>query len=129
MPINGTTPPTTGSSLGPAAWVGVSVAIGTLLLIMVGVLIGVCVVYRCRASIRGFYETHESNGAEASMLRYSASLRQLSSEIVSLNSSKDGTSWGHKNGSSGGDYSNGGPPTMTSLPMNRTPVGGKEYYL
>ena len=68
------------------------------------------------------------------MLRYSASLRQLSSEVVSLSKEPSEVSWSQKNGK---DYSNGGPPSF-SKPMNGLVAGStsgsnssrdKEFYL
>lgn len=110
--------------LSVGAWVGVGVAIAVSVLLLVVVLLVVYILYTRGA--KGFYRTHESNSNEPSMLHYSASLRQLSSEVVSLNKEPSEMSWPHKNG----EYSNGVPP---SLSPNRTSIPSsdreKEFYL
>ena len=93
------------------------------------VIIVVCVLYRKGAGVRGFYKTHESSNQDAPMVRYSASLRQLSSEVISPGSNEsnhDHVSWTHKNG----DYLNGNVPSINPLPVsNRTESREKEFYL
>ena len=54
---------------------------GLLLLILLVVLI-VIVCWSGRGGGQGFYRTYETNEKNVSVLRYSASLRELSSEVV-----------------------------------------------
>lgn len=84
----------------------VGVVAGVVLLVVIVIMIIAFFLYRRGAGIRGFYRTNESNGPEASMLRYSASLRQLSSEVVDFSKEPVDVSWPHKNG----DLKNGAPP-------------------
>ena len=141
-PISTTTNTTSSRpALSVGAWVGVGIGVAMGLVVVAIILLVLCVLYRRGAGVRGFYDTNESNGGEASMLRYSASLRQLSSEVVSLSKEPPPVtehSWPYKNG--GGDYSNGGPPAITKDSMfvpavsktsiiNTTSGKEKEYYL
>lgn len=107
-------------------WAGLGVAFAVLL-ILLGIIIGGCVLYRKGAGVRGFYRTHENSNQDTPMVRYSASLRQLSSEVISPGpgGSKEPShvSWSHKNG----DYPNGGVPSIQ--PINRTESRDKEFYL
>ena len=43
-----------------------------------------CLCVRVRAGGQGFYKTEETNGKAASMLHYSASLRQIASEKITV---------------------------------------------
>ena len=115
------------SALSAGVWAGLGVAIALALIVLVALLIGICVMYRRGAGIRGFYRTNESNSQDAPMIRYSASLRQLSSEVVSIEKeSPNELSWSHKNG----DHINGGPPSKSTHQINRTSVSrDKEFYL
>lgn len=65
-------------------WVGIALAgvFGIILIVFIAIV--AYLIYRHVVRKQGFYKTNESQGNKVSMLHYSASLRQLSSEAVTL---------------------------------------------
>ena len=57
---------------------------GVLILIILVVVIVLCICLRPGLGKQGFYKTEESNGKVVTMLHYSASLRQIASEQVTM---------------------------------------------
>ena len=109
-PSQSTTLPTgTGSSVSTlpvGAVVGIAVGGAVLLiLVIVVVIILLYVCVRLSSGKQGFYKTEESNGKVASMVHYSASLRQISSEQVTV------------------------PETNGVSPMHSDGLRPKEFYL
>ena len=65
----------------------IGIAIGgavAIIIIIVILILLLCLCVRVRAGEQGFYKTEESNGKTASMLHYSASLRQIASEQITM---------------------------------------------
>ena len=65
----------------------IGVAIGAAVVIIIIVTIAIlllCLCVRVKAGGQGFYKTEESNGKAVTMLHYSASLRQIASEQVTM---------------------------------------------
>ena len=77
-------PPSPPSSAQIGTYVGIAVGgVALLILAVVVLIILVCICLRASAGTKGFYKTEEINGkAGVSMVRYSASLRQIESEKV-----------------------------------------------
>ena len=67
-------------------WVGIAVGgilVGIIIVLISSIVVVACIIYNNRQ--KGFYDTDESqNGGQVSVLHYSASLRQLSLETVTL---------------------------------------------
>ena len=68
-------------------WVGIAVGgilVGIIIIVLISSIVVVaCIIYNNRQ--KGFYDTDENqNGGQVSVLHYSASLRQLSLETVTL---------------------------------------------
>ena len=65
----------------------IGVAIGAAVVIIITVTIAIlllCLCVRVKAGGQGFYKAEESNGKAVTMLHYSASLRQIASEQVTM---------------------------------------------
>ena len=65
----------------------VGIAVGgaiALVLVVALVIILLCACLKFTAGKQGFYKTEESNGKVITMLHYSASLRQIASEQVTM---------------------------------------------
>lgn len=68
--------------LSEEAIIGIAVAVaGVAVLLLLAVVICVCIC-RLRVNRQGFYHTHEDKSEPPTMLRYSASLRSISSQTV-----------------------------------------------
>lgn len=67
-------------------WVGIAVGgilVGIIIVLISSIVVVACIIYNNRQ--KGFYDTDENqNGGQVSVLHYSASLRQLSLETVTL---------------------------------------------
>ena len=81
-------PPTPGTPLARTQLgLYIGIAIGGAAAIIIAVIIVVfllCFCVRVRGGGQGFYRTEESNGKAVTMLHYSASLRQIASEQVTM---------------------------------------------
>ena len=80
-PIPGT--PVARTQLGLYIGIGIGGAAAIILAVIIVVFL-LCFCVRVRAGGQGFYRTEESNGKALTMLHYSASLRQIASEQVTM---------------------------------------------
>lgn len=83
-PLPITTPTDQSGNIG--LWVGIAVGgilVGIIIVLISSIVVVACIIYNNRQ--KGFYDTDENqNGGQVSVLHYSASLRQLSLETVTL---------------------------------------------
>ena len=66
-------------------WVGIAVGgilVGIIIVLISSIVVVACIIYNNRQ--KGFYDTTENQNGQVLMVHYSASLRQLSSETVTV---------------------------------------------